>query len=898
MTAFDFAAALSPGTTLVTPNKRLARTLVARHDVAMVRAGRPLWPAARALPWQSWLETLWFDALAAHAFTDPRPILAAHASAFLWDRIVGRDVVLLDPRGAAQRAGDAWHTFHAWRALPETPDAWAHSGIADDASAFAAWARHYASSLAERGVIDAAQLPDQLAAVAPAVSAWRNAHYVLAGFFEFAPQQQRLLAALRATGCTLTIVDLPVPRAGRCARVAARTPQAELAAALSFARERAVADPEARIGIVIADLEARRSEVLAAAEDLLCPEQAERCAGDAARPYVVSLGTPLAEIPVVACALALIDWMAGSLQVGSAAVVLRSPYLPGGNHDWLMRARYEDEWRATGLRDISLATARSSLSARGSDPLAACWRAAVPPVAARQAPAAWADAWLGWLTALGWPGDRPLGSGEWQARDAFLRLLGSFGALGPVAPALARDEAVAALRTAAGRMLFQPEAPPARIQILGMLEASGLDFDALWIAGLAAEQWPPPAAPTPLLPIGWQRDRGVPRSSAERALTYARTLTDAFAHAADDVIASHAALVDGQERAVSALVAAWPQVTVGVGTRGRAVQIEASRPALDRVPDAVAPALAMDAAVRGGVDVVESQSNCPFQAFARHRLGARGSAETTSGLSAMERGILLHRTLAAFWQSVGDQSALLALDEGALRMRIEQAVTAARNELDARRWRALPPSVARAESARLAATLHAWVVTVERERPPFRVVATEMPGRLAIGGLELEFRVDRVDALATGGLAIIDYKSGRAPGPARWFAARPAGTQVGLYALALRARNPDEPVVAAVYGELKAGAVAVNGLTADSALWPGLRSLPGAKGVSLVTWNEVEAAWRSQYGVLAADFRDGHAAVAPRDAAACRLCDLQPLCRIQQLDDTRSLGEGESADDA
>jgi len=72
----------------------------------------------------------------------------------------------------------------------------------------------------------------------------------------------------------------------------------------------------------------------------------------------------------------------------------------------------------------------------------------------------------------------------------------------------------------------------------------------------------------------------------------------------------------------------------------------------------------------------------------------------------------------------------------------------------------------------------------------------------------------------------------------------------------------------------------------------------GCKGVTLAAWNEVEAAWRSGYGTLAADFRDGRAAVAPRDAAACRLCGLQPLCRIQQLDDTEPASEGEGADDA
>ena len=899
MASLALDAALATGVTIVTPNNRLARTLVARYDAAMAHAGRATWAAARALPWQSWLDTLWLDALAAHALADPRPVVAAPAAAFLWDRIVERDTVLLDPRGAAVRAGDAWRMFHAWRAPQESLDAWARSGITDDAATFAGWAQRYADALAERSVLDGAQLPDLLAAAAPEVTAWRSAHFVFAGFFEFTPQQQRLLAALRATGCALSIIDLPEPRAGRCARVAAATPQAELVAALSFARERALADPAARIGIVIANLDERRNEVRALAEDLLCPELAGRCAADAPRPYAVSFGTPLAEIPVVASALALIEWAGAALPVASAAVVLRSPYLPFADRGWLTRAGAEREWRRLGLRSVSFTAAIAALSARGTDALAARWRTAVPAGAPRQAPAAWADAWRGWLAALGWPGERPLGSGDWQARDAFLRLLGSFAALGPVARTLPRDDAVSALRAAAGRSLFQPEAPPARIQILGMLEASGLDFDALWIAGLAAEQWPPPAAPTPLLPLAWQRDRGVPRADADRALSYARTVTDAFAVAADDVIASHATMVDGHERAVSALVAAWPEAAMSgdAAVLGRAAQVEACRPVLDVVPDPVAPALPEGMTVTGGVDIIESQATCAFQAFARHRLGARVPADMGSGLAPEERGILLHKMLAAFWQDVGDQAALLALDDEAVRARVGRAVTAALGELDARRWRTLPPPVAHAESARLAATMHAWIASVERGRPPFTVVATEAPGRLALGGLELKFRVDRVDALAAGGLAIIDYKSGRAPGPARWFAARPSGTQVGLYALAQSARTPTEPVVAAAYAQLKAGAVKVIGLAADAGVWPGLRSLPGVRGVALDEWSKVEPAWRNQYGALAAEFRDGHAEVAPRDAAACRLCGLQPLCRIQQLDDAEPASEGEGGDD-
>src|SRR4030095_7516941 len=88
MSFSDLAAALAAGVTIVTPNKRLARTLVARHDAAMVFAGHRTWPAARALPWHSWLTNLWRDACDAQAVAPALRLLAPVEAAYLWDRLV------------------------------------------------------------------------------------------------------------------------------------------------------------------------------------------------------------------------------------------------------------------------------------------------------------------------------------------------------------------------------------------------------------------------------------------------------------------------------------------------------------------------------------------------------------------------------------------------------------------------------------------------------------------------------------------------------------------------------------------------------------------------------------------------------------------------------------------
>ena len=77
------------------------------------------------------------------------------------------------------------------------------------------------------------------------------------------------------------------------------------------------------------------------------------------------------------------------------------------------------------------------------------------------------------------------------------------------------------------------EAAP--VQVLGTLEAAGLRFYDLWIAGLDDESWPPPASPAPFLPMRMQREAGVPGCSAEQALAFAMLVTDRLLASAPDV---------------------------------------------------------------------------------------------------------------------------------------------------------------------------------------------------------------------------------------------------------------------------------------------------------------------------------------------------------------------------
>ena len=158
------------------------------------------------------------------------------------------------------------------------------------------------------------------------------------------------------------------------------------------------------------------------------------------------------------------------------------------------------------------------------------------------------------------PNGEPLDATEFAARNAWEQLLEEFARIGTVDARMTGATALQTLRNLAARKVFQPESAPAAISIMGILEAAGLPFDALWVAGLSAQRWPPAPQPNPFLPIRWQRERNVPRSSAARELAYARALTADLAQAAPCVVMSAPATTDGEPCAPSALIDATAPV--------------------------------------------------------------------------------------------------------------------------------------------------------------------------------------------------------------------------------------------------------------------------------------------------------------------------------------------------
>src|SRR6185437_15349075 len=268
------------------------------------------------------------------------------------------------------------------------------------------------------------------------------------------------------------------------------------------------------------------------------------------------------------------------------------------------------------------------------------------------------------------------------------------------------------------------------------------------------------------------------------------------------------------------------------------------------------------------------------------RLGSLELGVPEPGIAPDVRGELLHAALQKLWQRLGDCRALAALSPEALAESIAACVADAAATLDAARAGALARPALQRECRRTA-RLIAKLLEIERVRAPFRVRHTEYATRLRLGGQELRLRIDRLDALESGGIAILDYKSGRRVSP-DWYGDRPSHPQLLAYLAAV-----GEGVVAMATVNITAKEVRYDGNAQSEELLPKVPGVKAEAGRSNAAWQERVREWHGLVERLAAAFAAGQALVDPKPHA-CDFCHLASVCRVG---DTVSSTDDEALED-
>nr|VFJ59564.1 MAG: probable DNA repair protein [Candidatus Kentron sp. DK] len=947
--------------TCVTVNGPLARGLKNRFDAGRLAEGLSSWEAPDILPFPAWIARTWeeYSARLPHGSGSAAPatLLDPFQEHALWERVI-RDsleaagVDLLQVPQAAGQAMSAWARVKGWRIAEGE---YRNAGN-ENIEMFARWADTFARLCREHAWIDSGSALDVLIAAIRAEDIRLSARITFAGFDTFTPQQLALRDALGQGGARVddrdaprTVAPLNAPHP-HGARVALPDEEAELKAAARWVRSLLRAGADGPIGVVIPELARLRPAVSRVFDDVLCPEagwpDSSGNSPSPPRPFALSLGEPLARVPLARDALLALSLEDGRPHpISRFSQFLLSPYFVSTDAEFMARIRLDVALRAMGEPWLDFPGFRRFAASSPGD-----WQ---PPtgVAEKELPRAatlfdWARIFADRLAGLGWPGGRPPDGEEYQAIDAFRKLLARFAGLNLVLGECSFPSAVSRLRQLAERQRFQPMRGAAPIEILGIREAVGLGvcpaygdrsekernrdhfsakfednsglfdenlretgadlpllspihpepdtlpgFSHLWVLGLGIDAWPPPSRPNPFLPVALQRRAGMPQAGPEIALAEARRATGRMLESAGEVVVSYSRAEGDPAGGASPLIAWLPETTpeeLGLGDSPDIRYARRGSYSMEALSDDQGPAIDVDAIdvddctgedrLRGGTRIWQDQAACPFRGFARHRLGASGLDMPAAGLDYAMRGMLVHRVLELLWEEPRDSNRLAALAEGPLRQWVDKTVDRALREAAKQRPRTLRGRLRELERQRLAELVMEWLA-LEKNRPPFTVIARERGRRVRFGGIPVTLRPDRMDRTAEGEYLLLDYKTGSTAKTGDWFGERPASPQLPLYAVM------EAQCSGIALALVRRGEMALKGIAARPDLAPGVTAVEdagGKAGRGPGDWEGLREQWRRTLTALAASFLRGEARVDPvSEEGACRYCDLHALCRIR-----------------
>lgn len=889
----DLRKAIDGGAVILTAHRRQARQIRFRYAIAKQSEKTAAWETPAVIGWEDWLVKVYLDVLWS-GYSAPRTqrkLITPFQEHVLWERIIENsgEAQVDDLAGTAAKASQAWRLLQAYR-LPNPGKA---QPLTADVQAFANWMRRYFSRCREQVLIDHARVADSLAPALRAGAVPAPAALLLVGFDAFTPQQRLLLKTLEELGTKLdNYAGHKVE--GTAQRISYADPAAEYEAAARWVR---VILSNATVGntaVLVPQLHTHRRMIERIFDDVLMPGSALPNSSYGGRPYNIAAGAPFHRYPLVhagldVCALAL-----GSMRFDRFSSLLRNPFLRASQSEQPLRARFDAWLRVQNVARVPLHLLSdlmrkfSEQAGEGVDDSVteAVFRGLTPVLAQAGSTlraSQWAELFAALLDVCGWPGDTPLHSAEFQTTERLRALLDELAGLDFLTSPMGAADAVAMLNRLARQVVFQPQTPDLAVQILAPEQARGLRFDHLWICGLHANAWPAPAHANPFIPLAWQREHKMPGASSAIQLEAADRLTRGLLRSAEQVMVSSPAVIDDHPLPVSPLVEHLPQVDPAklalADVTDYRLAIRAGTQ-LETFVDRRGPPLAsyeLQNRIRGGSTIFARQAQCPFRAFGELRLGAQPLCEPVPGLTPQERGALVHAALERVWQRLGSSDVLVTLLNGEyLELQLYELTDMALALADRRRALPLAEGLREMERQRLIRLLKEWL-QLEAKRQPFDVVHAETDLDTTIGQLQIRLKIDRVDRLRSGGLAVIDYKTGDNK-TTQWFGERLAEPQLPLYALAQK-----EDVAVVAFARVRPRASTFIGLSREPDLLDGVGDIARdrkAKKLDL-DWPGLFGYWRTNLAALADGYATGHADVDPLPTA-CRYCHLGSLCRVNE----------------
>jgi RecB family exonuclease len=860
-----------PGTLTLVPHQRLARQVWHRQRQRSLERGLAAWEPLPLITLGNWRADLRQSLWLSETVASPWQRLV------FWQRALAAGPPLegLAPDLAwAQALDEAYSLLCRHQLLSLEPDA--HD------SPLVAWRRRlmgiFQEISREEGCLTEAALPGYLLRALDASQIPLPEKLLVVGLGTPAPVEE---AWLQAVARRMPVVPLRLqghPAAVRQAVVLPDKRQEMEWAAARLVELAAAGIPLHRLALTSPDLESYLPGLRRMLAELLGPPQ-----WDQGGAYNFSQGPALVETPLWQAALLPLKFVSGGELREDLVSLLLSPYYRLSQaqqpHLPLWDRLFRERRLERGWKALSGVAAQADLPAPAGKILAVMdqvWQLLRPaPASGGEWAARLSRAWQ----LLGFPGgldDRE--KGQWSRSTALLRELAGTLATEFLTASEFRDW----LTLGARQVLLPGEGvQDAGIQVLGLLEMRGLDFDHVLCLGLNSGVFPPPPRPLPLLSPGEKQK--ILGGTYQSQHHFAREIFDALLAAAPEITLTRARSVDQEEAvATSMYLGQWQEESISPLSQPHPAWLRspgvraALAPPESPSPEAAAP---ISIPLPAEVSLTQAQTalGCPCRFLLEVLLAIRELPEIEAGLSPPERGDRLHKVLARFaadfkkildeHQYWGDEQTEQAREllQATARLLLEDRLTDLHWQAEWARWLGEE------------GLLWEWL-RLERERyhQGWRWLAMEARFQDLSGPgwpFRLKGRIDRIDYRRDEGLILWDYKTGEVPKAQKVFDDLEEFQLPGYLAAIKQGR------VEAAKGEedMRAGYIGLK-----SAREKHLQHEDFSKRAG--EWGQVIAVWEERLAALGARLASGdfspQPAPAPRGKkeGACQYCPHLLIC--------------------
>jgi ATP-dependent helicase/nuclease subunit B len=810
---------------VLTPNHRLAK-IVGENYCSQNRAEKKkVWTPRTALSFHEWVLALSQTFMQKELLT-PRLFLSLSQLETIWAQLIGQKNESLSHFSSL--ALQAWSLSHQWGISFYDP-LFLQS---ETSKIWQSWALKFQTLLYQNQWCDpqtALLLTLQLIEKSETyiLRDFLPRQIILTGFTQLNVFEKKILDALKKHNIRITeehFTKIPL----FCAKKSFDSEESELEALAQWAHEKSALGS---VGCVIPRLSSMKNKVTAIFERYIENKDILN----------ISPGNPLDVYPLIQAAFTGIALLDENLSIQTISDFLLSPFYHKSLSQLSGRSLLDSRLKSK----LSLISNKAAvLDALKHTPLKIFFK---PTLSSdiRKHFREWQDFFASHLHFLGWPGERVLSSEEFQLLSHWEQLLENFAGLSLVSGQASFSDALKKLKYLAKEMIFQPErSTAAKIDILGILEASGLPFDYLWIAGLEENTWPARGTPNPFLPLSLQKKLNMPHAGVEQDVRFCELITRQLLSSANEIIVSYPQMSGGNAVMPSALIADIPEINFPLPVATKIAEKNKITVEWEKLEDIQALPIDPENAVAAGSEIFKDQAACPFRAYARHRLKAKKIDLPQLGFKALTRGQWVHKVLEKFFQKIPDQHTLNVSEPAdlynLLETIIQQTVETSENTI-----------FTLVEKKRLFQLVINWL-SQEKKRDFFTVIATEKTLTAHLGKLPLSLRIDRIDHIGNEKYLIIDYKTGK---------------------MHFNPDNIDDEPQLPLY-------CVVSAINVESIGFAQLRQ----DEMKFKLFPAQKSVWESALLKLADDYLSGHAAVKPKyGQKTCRNCDLTALCRIKEI---------------